>query len=490
MSSPYGPGPGPGPRGGQRRPVPGQLGGRTLVLRRRHKWQVVIIVAAIVAALLFMYFLSWIFAPLLLALCLAYILDPVVTRLEKRMSRKRAVRVLFLALGLVLVGTLAFVIPVTINEITSGYFALAGEFEDQDGDGVLDTEQAPDSFRDRNGDGNYDPPEPFADINKNGVWDEGEPFEDLDGDGRRSAGDELIDGNANGRYDPVTELETFTDRNGDGVAEPGYLVRFRLALKKQEGWSARTLAGLDEWMRKSGAYDRFARWLRENAAELVRRTGEFAKGGYAALRTVLVKSSIFALNLVLVPVYCYFFLMGLKGFGDRAASYIPRRYRDETTELMSKFQQALSAFFRGRLVVCAAVGVFTAAGFALLKIKFGIILGLAIGVAQLVPFLGVVPFVPALIFAGLEGEAFWISLGWMGLATLVFALGQALDPLLTPFVTPKGVGLRIVTIIVALLVFGKLLGTVGFLLAIPLAACLKIFFAEIVLPQLRELAES
>lgn len=470
---------------GQRRPVPGQLGGRTLVLRKRHKWQVVIALGVVVAGLLFMYFLSWIFAPLLLALFLAYILDPVVTRLEKRMPRRWAVRLLFLGLGLVLVGALAFAIPVTVNEVTSGYFALVGEFEDQDGDGVLDKDQVPDSFRDRNRDGNYDPPEPFTDNNKNGIWDEGEPFEDLDGDETWSAGDEFFDRNGNGRYDPLTELETFTDRNGDGAADPGYVVRFRSALEKQEGWSARTLAGLDEWMRKSGAYDRVGRWLRENAAELAQKTGAFAKGGYAALKAVLVKSSILALSLVLIPVYCYFFLMGLEGFGDRVAGYIPLPYRAETVELMSKFQQALSAFFRGRLVICAIVGVLTATGFALLRLKFGIILGLIIGACQLVPFLSYVPFAPVLIMAGLDGGVWG-----MVLVSVVYFLGQALDPLLTPYMMPKGVGLHTVTLIVALLVFTKLLGGIGLLVAIPLAACLKIFVTEILLPQFRDLAKS
>jgi len=79
--------------------------------------------------------------------------------------------------------------------------------------------------------------------------------------------------------------------------------------------------------------------------------------------------------------------------------------------------------------------------------------------------------------------AWWGVLVW---PTLVFALVQALDGwLLTPLIAGKATNLDPVTIFVAVLAGGSVLGAYGMLLAIPVAACIKITIQEVILPNVR-----
>ena len=67
---------------------------------------------------------------------------------------------------------------------------------------------------------------------------------------------------------------------------------------------------------------------------------------------------------------------------------------------------------------------------------------------------------------------------------------QAIDGwVLTPLIAGKATNLDPVTIFVAVLAGGSVLGAYGMLLAVPIAACIKITIQEIVLPNIRAWAQ-
>ena len=59
--------------------------------------------------------------------------------------------------------------------------------------------------------------------------------------------------------------------------------------------------------------------------------------------------------------------------------------------------------------------------------------------------------------------------------------------MLTPIIAGKATNLDPVTIFVAVLAGGSVLGAYGMLLAIPVAACIKILLSDLVIPKLKEL---
>lgn len=185
------------------------------------------------------------------------------------------------------------------------------------------------------------------------------------------------------------------------------------------------------------------------------------------------------LQALLVLVYLVFFLIDFQGFRDSWKDYLPRSYRSGVVQFLSDFQDAMGRYFRGQFMVASSVAVLFAVGFSLVGLRLGILLGLFIGALNMVPYLQIVGLVPAFLLAGvtaIEAQAsFWpYALGTTG----VFVAVQALqDFLLTPRLMGSVTGLRPVVILFAVFFWGRLLGFLGLVLAIPLT-CLGLAYYQ------------
>ena len=136
------------------------------------------------------------------------------------------------------------------------------------------------------------------------------------------------------------------------------------------------------------------------------------------------------------------------------------------------------------------MGTILAIGWMIVGVPYAILLGIGVGVLCAVPFLGLVgiPLSVGLLFLNQIGLPEAERMAWWGILVwpvLVFAIVQALDGwLLTPLIAGKATNLDPVTIFVAVLAGGSVLGAYGMLLAIPVAACIKILIQEILLPKI------
>jgi predicted PurR-regulated permease PerM len=376
-------------------PEPPPASGRTLRLS--------LFVVLSLAALTLVYFLSDIFAPVLGALALAYMLDPLVKRLEKRgWRRKRAVLAVFSATIFAVVLVFAVSIPYVVSDVHGALTAVTRGLEAGD---------------EKTGD------------EKTGKEKIGK---------EKTGGKEIPAIGAGGDAVPK--------RVDDGLA--ARLVR---AIKKSE-----RLSKFIEWAEKNDLKSKAVRWLQANAKALAGGAIEAGKAGLGFLAAL----GWWSMMLALFPVYLYSFMMGLGGLQQATVGVVPPSMRPKASELAREFGASMAAFFRGRLVISLAMSVFTAAGFAIVNLRFGILLGTAIGLASIVPFLNVVFLVPALLIALFQSSSF----GMVALVFAIYAAGQALDPILTPYLLSRGTGLHPVTIIVSIFVWGRLLGATGLLL--------------------------
>jgi len=190
-------------------------------------------------------------------------------------------------------------------------------------------------------------------------------------------------------------------------------------------------------------------------------------------------------QVVLVFIYTFFFLLGLHPFYGRVRAYLPGRYRDEIVRIVGRLDSAYSNFFRGRVIVALCSGVLTSVGLWIVGIPFWLLIGMTVGVLGIIPFVGVLlGLIPAVILGFLTG-------GWGTVigVLIVFALVQLIEPILTPLVLSHGLKLHPVTILIGLLVGGKLFGMFGAVISVPLVSTAKILSEEFLLPPLRELAE-
>jgi predicted PurR-regulated permease PerM len=169
----------------------------------------------------------------------------------------------------------------------------------------------------------------------------------------------------------------------------------------------------------------------------------------------------------------------LKDFDTLVAStreLVPRDYLSTIDRIMSEINSQLRGFLRGQLTVCLCLGGMYAVGLAIFGVPFWYLIAAFGTVASLIPYLGIVlTVVPALVLVVVQHGIDWHLFGVIG----TFVVAQALEGnVLTPKIVGEQVGLHPVWVILAVLVFGNLLGLLGLLLAVPTAAALKVLVVE------------
>lgn len=197
------------------------------------------------------------------------------------------------------------------------------------------------------------------------------------------------------------------------------------------------------------------------------------------------------LLLFLIPFYFFFFSLWFPDVLKFVDSMIPGSSRDTVLPLLSRFDRAVAGFVRGRLFIAFLLGIVFAVGWGLIGVPYAVLLSLITAVLCLVPFISVImlPVAIGLLAAtqlDLDPEA---RMAWWGMLlwpTVVFAVAQLLDGwILQPVILGKTTDLDPVTIFVAVLAGGAVLGLYGMLIAIPVAACVKILLVDLVIPKLR-----
>lgn len=175
---------------------------------------------------------------------------------------------------------------------------------------------------------------------------------------------------------------------------------------------------------------------------------------------------IFVLTLYLLynfPVYTRSFLRAF-----------PHRHRPLVEDLVTTAGTSVGSFVRGQVLIAVCVGIMTFLGLSLARVPLALAIGVLAGIFNLIPFLGpILTAVPTLLLAMTQGSGTVIA----ALVVLV-AVNQIDGHLLTPLVFSKLIALDPVTVIVAILIGAALFGFVGALLAVPVAAFLKVLYTS------------
>lgn len=210
-------------------------------------------------------------------------------------------------------------------------------------------------------------------------------------------------------------------------------------------------------------------------------------GGWAASSLTSVDQVLsLGLDIILVPIYALFLLIAMPSIRTGVHRYLPLWHRDQLLRIMRDIEKVVAAFFRGRLIVCLICATLTyigflAVGFTGTGVPYAALFSLFIGLATAIPLAGLLFLVPALIMTGLDGGSGLT----VTLVALVYVVVQVLETVvLTPTIMGREVELHPVTLIIALLLCGKLLGILGLILAVPIAATCRILAREFFWPWL------
>lgn len=182
-------------------------------------------------------------------------------------------------------------------------------------------------------------------------------------------------------------------------------------------------------------------------------------------------------------IYLFFILNDYETMSNGLIRMIPKDNRPFVQGIFNDVKDGMNKYFRGQSLIAFLVGILFAIGFVIIDFPLAIPLGLFIGMLNLVPYLQGLGFIPTIILALLKahdtGESFWAII----IATLaVFAIVQAIqDWVLVPRIMGKMTGLNAATILLALSVWGALLGFVGLIIALPLTTLIISYYKRFVL---------
>jgi len=179
-------------------------------------------------------------------------------------------------------------------------------------------------------------------------------------------------------------------------------------------------------------------------------------------------------SLAIIPVYLFFFLMADSRDPTRRLAdhlvFLQPDHRDDVVFLVREFIGIIVAFFRGQLLIGLIMGALLATGFSIAGLRFGLALGVIIGLLNIVPYLGSILGLSVVLPLALlqAGGGLWLAGACLG----VFVAVQAIEGwFLTPRIMGQQTGLHPVAIIFAVFFWGEALGGIlGMLLAVPLTA--------------------
>jgi len=198
-------------------------------------------------------------------------------------------------------------------------------------------------------------------------------------------------------------------------------------------------------------------WLGTAATRLI-------GGGFALF-------NVFTLAVV-TPVVSFYLLRDWPGIMARMESWLPRRSSGTLRQLARDINRVLSAWLRGQLLCCLALGLFYAVGLQLIGLELGLMIGLISGFLSFIPYVGsLTGFALAVLLA--LGQ--WGTWNGVLLVSAVFVVGQTLEGyVLYPRLLGDRVELHAVWVIFALFAGGVAFGFLGVLLAVPIAAAMGV----------------
>lgn len=228
---------------------------------------------------------------------------------------------------------------------------------------------------------------------------------------------------------------------------------------------------MPHWLREivSGIPDQLAVWFKVHRYDA-------AIGALSVLATTMTALA----GLIIVPVLSAYILLDSENLKRYFVALIPQQKRDGTLDILTELEQVIGGFIRGQLLVGASVGILITVMLLAMHVPYAMLIGVAAAILDIVPYIGaVITFVPAVILAFMShGPA-----NALIVAALFIAIFELEGHLIAPNIVSKTVALSPLSVLLAILIGGELMGIVGMFIAVPVAGMLRVLAYHIVPPK-------
>ncbi len=243
---------------------------------------------------------------------------------------------------------------------------------------------------------------------------------------------------------------------------PLYLQKLKEIVRGWEG-SFQPIYASEEW-----------NWLLDNlvggVGSIFSRVGSWV---YAAATRVVFN----LFNLILAPILVFFMLFYKGEIKSGISAWLPADRREAIIDMGREVNASIGGFLRGQFMVSLIVATLVSAALFYLDVDYSLLSGIFAGLASILPFIGVfLAALPPLFFAYIKFQSGIVIFKVIAsFAVIYFLEGYIVKPL----VFKGALNINPLATIITIMAFGELLGFWGILLAIPIAAAVKIFVSRL-----------
>lgn len=230
-------------------------------------------------------------------------------------------------------------------------------------------------------------------------------------------------------------------------------------------------AGVHDFVRNEIDFQEIASKLtRQDWHEILQGATGILAGGFNMVLAVF--------NWFMVVLYVVFIMLDYERLLRGFRRMVPPKYRETVFAIGADIKDSMNHYFRGQALVALCVGILFSIGFLIVGLPMAIVLGMFIGLLNMVPYLQLISLIPTTLLCLVSsvdtGVDFW-QLWWSCMA--VYIIVQCIqDLILTPRIMGKAMGLNPAVILLSLSVWGTLLGFIGLIVALPLTTLLLSYY--------------
>ena len=151
-------------------------------------------------------------------------------------------------------------------------------------------------------------------------------------------------------------------------------------------------------------------------------------------------------------------------------------------DMMAQLNNSFGADTIIPLIIALIIGIIYSVGFSIIGLPMGLLLGVLIGLLCMIPYLQIVGLIPAVFLAFMHsletGQSFGITILYVGIIFLIVEIVQ--DVVLTPRIMGKVIGMNPAVILLSISIWGKLLGILGLLIALPMTYFLLSYYKRFI----------
>ena len=180
-------------------------------------------------------------------------------------------------------------------------------------------------------------------------------------------------------------------------------------------------------------------------------------------------------------IFSIYFLLDMpklkKYWGRVLGIILPEKVKTTLDTLIKDADKVFSGYIRGQAIDAFMVGVVVSIVFSIIGIQYAIVIGLLIGLGNLIPYMGPIVGYSSIVIVGIATSDYKS----MVIAAIALLIIQAIDGnLIYPKLLSTSVNIHPMIVIISLTVGASIGGLVGMIVAVPTGALVKVWFERLV----------